>query len=306
MTTNKDVVMQKEGDTKKSRDIGNMMTVPAGNIRSGAPITASQPDIDAAAEAIRENGGRALLPIPVRQIGSDSYEVIGNANMLAAARRAGVDPWIYISDQVSESEFKSGAKTESKAKSEPKAKATQPREDDTATEPNPKATAKIIRPLDRDNPNIFEQSQKRQAVVDKLYERLAMGRFRTKPDDDDRTRKGKMGALTALSDARNPKVGLVSVQNSKGQYTGFLSYKAGRREVEIETLGTDGTQKGSGRALFEEVLKFAAKENKGIVVSPVADAIGFYERMGMRKVSEGALELSAEEVKDLVKALRAR
>jgi hypothetical protein len=98
-TANRDVEMVKEGDAKKSRDIGQMMTVPAEDVRGGR-ITATQDEIDAAANAVRNGGGRAVLPVPVRQVGEDAYEVIGNANMLAVAQRAGVQPWIYIMDDV--------------------------------------------------------------------------------------------------------------------------------------------------------------------------------------------------------------
>lgn len=156
--------------------------------------------------------------------------------------------------------------------------------------------ADIMSPLDRRSPNAFEQMERRQQQVSRLYDRLAGERFKPAPTDSDRVIKGKMGALNALGDAMNPKVGLAATRNDAGEYTGFLSFKPGRGEVEIENLGTDGTQSGSGRALFQQVLAYAAREGKGMVVAPVPSAIGFYEKMGMRKVSDGALQLSASEV----------
>ncbi|WP_206754656.1 MULTISPECIES: minor capsid protein [Cyanophyceae] len=171
----------------------------------------------------------------------------------------------------------------------------------------PKAIkANIMSPIDRRAPGAAQQAEKRQQQVGKLYDKLATGRLKPGDGDDDRTVKGKMGALNALSDAQNPKVGLAATRNDAGEYTGFLSFKAGRREVEIENLGTDGTQPGSGRALFRQVAEYAAREGKGLVVAPVPDAIGFYERMGMRKVSEGALELSPEEVQALIQGKAAQ
>jgi hypothetical protein len=81
------------------RDAGNLSTISASDIRVGnAKVTASQSDIDRAARAIRSQGqGRAIVPIPVRRVGRDSYQIVGNnANALAVAQRANVDPWTYI------------------------------------------------------------------------------------------------------------------------------------------------------------------------------------------------------------------
>jgi hypothetical protein len=160
-----------------------------------------------------------------------------------------------------------------------------------------------MRPIDRNAPNAYQLSQQREAQVNAVYNRLASGRLQPLPGDADRVVKGKMGALNALSDARNPKIGLAGARDAQGEYVGFLSYKVGRGEVEIENLGTDGTTPGSGRALFNQVLRVANEEGRGLVVAPVPDAVGFYQRMGMRSASEGALELSKDEVRSLWRGL---
>jgi hypothetical protein len=76
-------------------EAGNLMTVPASDIKGGR-VTASQRSIDRAASQVRAKGGRALLPVAVRATGMDTYQVISGANALAIARRANVDPWIYV------------------------------------------------------------------------------------------------------------------------------------------------------------------------------------------------------------------
>jgi hypothetical protein len=157
----------------------------------------------------------------------------------------------------------------------------------------------MMLPIDRNAPDAWQKTQQREKQITAVYDRLQSGSMRRVPGEPERLKKGKMGALTALSDAKNPKVGLVGVKGPDGEYTGFLSFKSGSREIEIETLGTDGSTKGSGKALFRQVLGLAARDGKGMVVAPVEDAIGFYEKMGMRKVSAGALELTADEVKAL-------
>lgn len=143
--------------------------------------------------------------------------------------------------------------------------------------------------------------QSKIAKVTKLSDSLESGRFKDNPSDDKRTRYGKSGALTALRDAKNPRVGLIAAKNKEGQPVGFMSYKPGRTLIEIQTLGTDQSEKGTGRALFNNLLAVAAKTGKGLSVAPTDDAIGFYERMGMTKDSEGSLSMTAKQVQDLTR-----
>jgi hypothetical protein len=74
----------------------------------------------------------------------------------------------------------------------------------------------------------------------------------------------------------------------------------------IQTLGSDLSQKGSGKAMFNQLLDVAAKKGKGIEVTATQDASGFYKKMGMNQVSVSDFELSAEEVKRLHKQLKSK
>ena len=143
--------------------------------------------------------------------------------------------------------------------------------------------------------------QSKIAKVTKLADSLESGRFKDNPSDDKKARYGKSGALAALRDAKNPRVGLIAAKNKDGQPVGFMSYKPGRALIEIQTLGTDQTQKGTGRALFNNLLAVAARSGKGLSVAPTDDAIGFYQRMGMTKDSEGSLSMTAKQVQDLTR-----
>jgi hypothetical protein len=93
------VTMVKEGDGEGMSDVGFMRRVTASEIKPGQ-VTATQSDIDNAARSIRKEGGRSILPIPVREAKDGSgYTAVGNGNLLAVAQRANVDPWIYIVDE---------------------------------------------------------------------------------------------------------------------------------------------------------------------------------------------------------------
>jgi hypothetical protein len=88
------------GTVRQSRpasEAGTFRTTPASDI-SGGKVTASQRSIDRAARQVRSKGGRAIVPVPVRQDGLGTYTVVGSAgaNALAIARRANVDPYIYV------------------------------------------------------------------------------------------------------------------------------------------------------------------------------------------------------------------
>ena len=143
--------------------------------------------------------------------------------------------------------------------------------------------------------------QSKIAKITKLADALESGRFKDNPKDDERTQYGKSGALTALRDGKNPRIGLIAAKNKDGQPVGFMSYKPGRTSIEIQNLGTDQSQKGTGRALFNNLLAVAAKTGKGLSVAPTDDAIGFYQRMGMTKDSEGSLSMTSKQVQELAR-----
>jgi Acetyltransferase (GNAT) domain len=112
-----------------------------------------------------------------------------------------------------------------------------------------------------------------------------------------RAEYGKSQALNSLRQGKNPDYGLIAKTNDQGQPVGFLSYKPGRgRNVVLQSVGTDQSVKGAGRAMFEDLAKVAIKSGKGIEVSAGDDAIEFYKKMGMSG-SRGDLSMSADEVR---------
>jgi phage-related protein (TIGR01555 family) len=154
-----------------------------------------------------------------------------------------------------------------------------------------------MKPIERGAANGLQAIEKRQATIDNLYKGLMAGRFNPLfGDEPERITNGKMGALNALSDAKNPKIGLFASTNSEGKFTGFMSTKEGRNSIEISSLGTDGTQPGSGRAMFNQLIWMAASKGKGLDVSPVPDAVEFYRKMGMTG-DMGSMEMSADAVR---------
>jgi hypothetical protein len=154
-----------------------------------------------------------------------------------------------------------------------------------------------MKPIERGAANGLQAIEKRQATIDNLYKGLMAGRFNPLfGEEPERITNGKMGALNALSDAKNPKIGLFASTNSEGKFTGFKSTKEGRNSIEISNLGTDGTQPGSGRAMFNQLIWLAASKGKGLDVSPVPDAVEFYRKMGMTG-DMGSMEMSADAVK---------
>jgi predicted GNAT family acetyltransferase len=108
-----------------------------------------------------------------------------------------------------------------------------------------------------------------------------------------------MGALTALRDAKDPKVGLVTARDGGKNYVGFLSYKSGRNQIEVVNMGTDGTKKGSGKALIQQVIRIAARENKSISIASVPSAVGFYKKMGFTSDGYSDFTMTAKEARRL-------
>lgn len=56
----------------------------------------------------------------------------------------------------------------------------------------------------------------------------------------------------------------------------------GRKTAYVDYLGTTGIAEGTGSALVEEATKWAADNNMPIVGHPVADAMGFWDKMGWK------------------------
>ena len=85
----------------QSQDSGSTIVTRLSEVSGGRP-TASQSQIDTAAKNIRQGiassgGGRPWVPVPVREV-RGKYVAIGSsgANTLAVARRANVEPWLFV------------------------------------------------------------------------------------------------------------------------------------------------------------------------------------------------------------------
>lgn len=86
-------------------DVGNLMYLYLDQILPGQGTDAHEFLINATAQKLNKSGGRNWLPIIVREIGEDRYQVIGNFFSFAVAEKAGLEKvWCIIADNSSESE----------------------------------------------------------------------------------------------------------------------------------------------------------------------------------------------------------
>jgi hypothetical protein len=172
----------------------------------------------------------------------------------------------------------------------------------------------VITPMDDPRSEAaFQRHQQQSKVVRKLRDQLAEGAFAHDPNAPDgifgRSNSGKGTALAALDDAaNNPRVGLISARGEDGQYSGFMSYKPGVKRIQITHLGTDGSQKGDGRKMFDQLLQEAARTGKGLEVATYKEANGFYEKMGMTRdgPDSNSYTMSPDQVKAAISGKQKR
>jgi hypothetical protein len=80
-------------------DIGNLMHLYMDEIKPGEGTDAPEFLITATAKRLNELGGRNWVPLIVKEIGEDQYEVIGNSFIYAVAEEAGLEKvWCIIAD----------------------------------------------------------------------------------------------------------------------------------------------------------------------------------------------------------------
>ncbi|MCX7596680.1 MAG: Rho termination factor N-terminal domain-containing protein [Fischerella sp.] len=80
-------------------DVGNLMCLYMHEINPGKGTDAPEFLIKAAAKALVESGDRNWVPVIVKEIAEDRYEVIGNAFIYAIAEEAGLERvWCIIAD----------------------------------------------------------------------------------------------------------------------------------------------------------------------------------------------------------------
>lgn len=86
-------------------DIGNLMYLYLDDIDPGNGTDAPKFLITAAAKALNQYGDRNWVPVIVKEVGEDRYQVIGNTFIYAVAEEAGLEKiWCIIADEREETE----------------------------------------------------------------------------------------------------------------------------------------------------------------------------------------------------------
>ncbi|MEB3179553.1 MAG: Rho termination factor N-terminal domain-containing protein [Nostocaceae cyanobacterium] len=85
------------------KDVGNLMYLYLDDIEPGEETDAAEFLIKASAHLLNQKGGRNWIPIIVKEIGEDKYQVIGNSFIYAVAEAAGLERvWCIIADDSSD------------------------------------------------------------------------------------------------------------------------------------------------------------------------------------------------------------
>lgn len=80
-------------------DVGNLMYLYRDTIEPGEAIEVPSFLIQAAAKSLVEAGGRNWVPVIVKEIGEDHYQVIGNSFIYVVTEAAGLEKiWCIIAD----------------------------------------------------------------------------------------------------------------------------------------------------------------------------------------------------------------
>jgi hypothetical protein len=84
-------------------DIGNLMFLDINRINPGEGLETSEFLIIATAQTLNRLGGRNWVPVIVKEVGENRYEVIGNSFIYAVAEKAGLERvWCIIADKSEE------------------------------------------------------------------------------------------------------------------------------------------------------------------------------------------------------------
>lgn len=86
-------------------DIGNLICLPMDEIQPNKGTNVSEFLITATAQTLSRLGGRNWVPVIVKKIGDEQYEVIGNSFIYAVAEKAGLaEVWCIVADASDETE----------------------------------------------------------------------------------------------------------------------------------------------------------------------------------------------------------
>jgi hypothetical protein len=84
---------------KSSNSIGSLMHLPINEIDPGDRTNIPEFLLKATANILKEKGGRNWIPVIVKDIGEDRYQVISNSFVYAVAEEAGLERvWCIIAD----------------------------------------------------------------------------------------------------------------------------------------------------------------------------------------------------------------
>jgi hypothetical protein len=106
---------------------------------------------------------------------------------------------------------------------------------------------------------------------------------------------GRAQGIATLSDAQDPRYGLVADYSPGKGYEGFMTYRDQGKNLSITSVGAKNPGNGSGRTMFETLRAEAAKTGKGIKVIGGDDAAGFYQRMGMTPGAANEFTMTAQQ-----------
>lgn len=86
-----------------SKDIGSLMYLYLDEIEPSDGTSTSEFVINASAHLLNQKGGRNWVPVIVKGIGEDKYQVVGNSFIYAVAEAAGLERvWCIIADDSSD------------------------------------------------------------------------------------------------------------------------------------------------------------------------------------------------------------
>lgn len=116
------------------------------------------------------------------------------------------------------------------------------------------------------------------------FERLLMVRYLDSQAVKGWREKARAAAISALSLANKPPYIVFAARNSKDTLLGLAACVIEPKAVKLVHLATRDSGQGVGSMLTDEVCNFAAGYSLPVKTIPEPGAVGFYEKLGWRKV----------------------
>lgn len=96
--------------------------------------------------------------------------------------------------------------------------------------------------------------------------------------------QARAAAVSALSLAGRPEFSVFAARNSKGTLLGLAACGMGDKAIKLHHLATRDAGTGIGSILCDAVVDYAADQSLAVKTVPEPDAVGFYDKLGWRKV----------------------